>query len=77
MAKGWKVISDTKRLGGGPPLKEYFLVAIADREEAVKALRERKKLLDADIKVDGEATAETLDWLDVKGGEILSVLAVS
>jgi hypothetical protein len=37
MASGWKIITATKRLGGGPPMKEYFLVAIADRDEAVKA----------------------------------------
>jgi hypothetical protein len=34
MASGWKIITTTKRLGGGQPMKEYFLVAIADRDEA-------------------------------------------
>lgn len=77
MAKGWKVIAATKRKGGGPLMKEYFLVAIANRDEAVRALRERKKLLDAELTVDGEATADFLDWLDVRGGEILSVIAAS
>jgi hypothetical protein len=77
MAQGWKVIASTERAGGGPPMKEYFLVAIADRDEAVRALRERKKLLDAKLTVDGEASADYLDWLDVRGGEILSVIAVS
>jgi hypothetical protein len=43
-ANGWKITSVTKRPGGGPPLKEYFLVTIEDRHEAVKALRERKNL---------------------------------
>jgi hypothetical protein len=42
MASGWKIITATKRLGGGPPMKEYFLVAIEDQDEAVKALRERR-----------------------------------
>jgi hypothetical protein len=77
MATGWKIISATERLGGGPPMKEHFLVAIADRDTAVKALRERKKLLDADLTVAGEATADLLEWLDVKPGQILCVLAVS
>jgi hypothetical protein len=45
MAKGWKTVSATKRLGGGPLMKEYFLVAIADRDGALKALREPKNLL--------------------------------
>jgi hypothetical protein len=44
MASGWKIITATKRLGGGPPIKEYFLVAIVDRDEAVTALRERRQL---------------------------------
>jgi hypothetical protein len=38
MAKGWKIISIVPRMGGGPSLKEYYLVAISDRDEAVKAL---------------------------------------
>jgi hypothetical protein len=51
MASGWKIITATKRLGGGPPMKEYFLVAIEDRDEAVKALRERRQLLDVQMTV--------------------------
>ena len=77
MAGGWKIISATKRLGGGPPLKEYFLVAISDKTEALAALRDRKNLADAELVVSGEATADYLAWLDVRGGEILCVLAVS
>ena len=67
----------TKRLGGGPPMKEYFLVAIADRNRAVKALRERRQLLDVQITVAGQATDEYLEWLDVRPGEIFCVMAVS
>jgi hypothetical protein len=77
MASGWKIITATKRLGGGPPIKEYFLVAIADRDEAVKALRERRQLLDVQITVAGQATDEYLEWLDVRPGEIFCVMAVS
>jgi hypothetical protein len=58
-------------------MKEYFLVAIADRDEAVEALRERKHLLETKLTVSGEATDDYLDWLDVRSGEILAVLAVS
>ena len=56
---------------------EYFLVAIADRDEAVKALRERRQLLDVQITVAGQATDEYLEWLDVRPGEIFCVMAVS
>jgi hypothetical protein len=67
MASGWKIITATKRLGG-QPMKEYFLVAIADRDEAVKALRVRRQLLDVQITVAGQATDES---------EIFCVMAVS
>jgi hypothetical protein len=77
MAKGWQIIATIKRLGGGPPMKEYFVIAIADPTEAMKALRERKIFLDTDLTVDGEATSETLERLDIKDGEILSVIAFS
>ena len=58
-------------------MKEYFIVALEDRHEAVRVLRERKNLVDADITVIGEVWAKQLDWLDVRGGEIFSVLAIS
>jgi hypothetical protein len=58
-------------------MKEYFLVAIADRDEAVKALRELRQLLDVQITVAGQATDEYLEWLDVRPGEIFCVMAVS
>ena len=58
-------------------MKKYFLVAIADRDEAVKALRERRQLLDVQITVAGQATNEYLGWLDVRPGEIFCVMAVS
>ena len=57
-------------------MKEYFLVAIADRDEAVKALRVRRQLLDVQITVAGQATDEYLEWLDVRPGEILCITSV-
>lgn len=77
MKKGWKIISTTARLGGGAPLKEYFLVAIADPDEAIKALQKRENLLDAEITLVGEASDELVERLDVRPGEILCVLAAS
>ena len=58
-------------------MKEYFLVASADRDEAVKAPRERRQLLDVQITVAGQATDEYLEWLDVRPGEIFCVMVVS
>jgi len=58
-------------------MKEYFLVAIADWDEAVKALRERRQLLDVQITVAGQASDECLERLDVRPGEIFCVMAVS
>jgi hypothetical protein len=55
-------------------MKEYFLVASADRDEAVKAPRERRQLLDVQITVAGQATDE---YLDVRPGEVFCVMAVS
>jgi hypothetical protein len=76
MTAGWKIIVYTKRLGGGPPIQEFFIVAIADQAEALRVLRERKGLLDAEIQPQGEVTAADLEWLHVKGGEIFSVWEV-
>jgi hypothetical protein len=77
MPKVWKIISSTKHIDGGPPLKEYFLVAISDQFAAMAALRKRRNLGDAELTVVGEATPEFVEWLDVQDGEILSVMAVS
>jgi hypothetical protein len=76
MASGWKNHNGDKALRW-QPMKEYFLVAIADRDEAVKALRVRRQLLGVQITVAGQATDEYLEWLDVRPGEILCVMAVS
>ena len=78
MAKAWKIIVSTERIGGGPPLKEYFLVAIPDQVAALIALRQRRpNLIGANFDVLGEASPEFVEWLDVKDGQILGILAVS
>ena len=74
MAKGWIIIAHRKQEGTGAPLKEWYAVAIPDRVEAVESLRSRKNLLDATLTVDSEASPEYLDQLDVKDGQILSVV---
>ena len=74
MARGWIIIAHRKQEVTGAPLKEWYAVAIPDRVPAVEALRLRKNLLDATLTVDGEASPEYLDQLDVKDGQILSIV---
>ena len=73
----WKIVATTER-ARGEPLKEYFLVAIAEQAKAIEALRRRRNLADVHqhVRIVGEAEPEFLDWLDVKDGEIFCVIAV-
>ncbi len=74
MAKGWIIIAHRKQEDTGAPLKEWYAVAIPDRVQAVEALRSRKNLLDATLTVEGKASPEYLDQLDVKDGQILNIV---
>ena len=74
MARGWIIIAHREQDGTGAPLKEWYAVAIPDRVEAVEALRWRKNLLNATLTVESEASPEYLDQLDVKDGQILSIV---
>jgi hypothetical protein len=75
----WRIVATTEHTGSGPPLKEYFLAAIADQAKAIEALRSRRNLSDTHqhMRIVGEADPEFLDWLEVKDGEIFCVTAVS
>jgi hypothetical protein len=79
MAKVWKIVASTERMGGGgPPLQEYFLVAIADRDAALRALRYRRPDVEAsNMTVAGEASPDSVEWLALKDGDIFCVAAVS
>jgi hypothetical protein len=77
MAEGWKIVSSTARLNGGPPIKEYYLVAIADIDLAITELRDRERLSDAKFIVAGAADSNSLEWLDIQDGEILCVMTVA
>ena len=78
MPKAWKIIALTECKGGAPPLKEYFLAAIPDQFAAMAALRKRRKMsAKVELIVIGETSSDYVDWLDIRGGEILCVLAVS
>ena len=64
--KVWKVVSSTKRMGGeGPPLEEFFLIAISDKSDALAALRTRRPDLERSaFNVVGEASAAYVEWLN-------------
>jgi len=70
---GWKIVVPIPHRDGLPPVKEHYLVAIADREESIAELGDREKLTDAQITVAGEAGPDWLDWLQVGTGEILFI----
>jgi hypothetical protein len=81
MTKVWKIISSTPRMGGGgPPLKQYFLVATSNQSAALKALRYRRPDVGASqLTVAGETNTDNLEWqwLDLREGQILVLDAVS
>ena len=78
MTKVWKITAhEVEHMGGGPPLKEYFLVAMSDQFAAMSALRKRPTLRDADLTVVGEASPDDVEWLDVKDGEIFCVMPMT
>jgi hypothetical protein len=78
MGKIWKIISSTARMGGGgPPLKEYFLVAVNDREKALRTLRYKRPDIDlSQLTVIGEANSDSVEWLGVKDGDVVCLQAV-
>jgi hypothetical protein len=78
MGKIWKIISSTERMGGGgPPLKEYFLVAISDQKNALKTLRyKRPDIEQSELTIVGEANSDHVEWLGVKDGDIFCLRAV-
>ena len=73
MVNGWKIVVTMERYNGAPPMKEYYLVAIADKEKAIAEVRDRERLADAHILIAGQAGPDSLDWLDIREGEILCV----
>jgi hypothetical protein len=77
--KIWKITASTNRMGGGgPPLKQYFLVAIETEADALVALRHRRPdVEESELTVVGEAAADDLEWLDISDHQILSLEPVS
>jgi hypothetical protein len=69
MPKGWKISAGRPGRGASGALRqELFLVAIPDKEEAVRAVQ--ACLPDAQIKVESEATPDILAEYQVPDGQM-------
>ena len=68
MAKGWNIVTVRPNTGGGAVRQGRLLVAIPDKEAAIRAVQAR--LPDAEVRIDSEASAESLAEYLVKDGEI-------
>jgi hypothetical protein len=75
MPRVWKLIAYITPMGSGVPLRVHFLVAIDDRDQAIKALWIHRGLGDALIENRGEASQLLTGWIEVEDGPILSVMA--
>src|ERR1700751_2241916 len=71
MPSAWKIIvrKRPKEIGGASA-PEFYLVALPEKEAAVAVLRMREGDSDGELEVTGEAAAESIDWLDIKPGQI-------
>ena len=69
MAKGWKISTVRPGRGAsGAMRQEVFLVAIPDKHEAVRAVQ--ACLPDAEVKIQSEASPDSLAEYQVKEGEM-------
>ena len=69
MAKGWKISAVRPGRGAsGAMRQELFLVAIADKVQAIRAVQEC--LPDAEVKIDSEASPNILAEYQVNDGEM-------
>jgi hypothetical protein len=72
----WKITALIECPYGGPPVKEYYLVAAPDGYAATAALRKKfSYLLDTQCDVIGEAAPAFLDWLDFRDNKVYRVMA--
>jgi hypothetical protein len=70
MAQGWKIMAVRPGRGASGALRqELFLVAIADKAEAVQAVQ--TCLPDAQVKIHSEASPEILAEHQVSDGEMI------
>ena len=68
MAAGWNIRTSRPGVRGGLRLQGCFLVGIPDKGMAIRAVQQR--LPDAEVTLDSEASAESLETYLVKPGEI-------
>lgn len=69
MAQGWKISAVRPGRGAsGAMRQEVFLVAIADKVEAARAVQ--ACLPDAEVKIDSEASSDILAEYQVNDGEM-------
>jgi hypothetical protein len=77
MPSAWKIIAHRRpREIEEPSVREFYFVALPQREAAIAVLRMRHGFDDAKLEVAGEAQSQELDWLDIKPGQIFRVSAV-
>ena len=78
MVKAWKILAQIPLEGDAPPKKEYFLVAMKDQSAALATLQFRRPDLEnAEFLIRGEAAPDFVEWLDVKDGQILSIMVIA
>lgn len=77
MPSAWKIIAYRRPDKiGEPSIREFFLVALPEKDAAIAVLRMREGYDDAELEVIGEAPAESVAWLDIKPGQIFCVWSV-
>ncbi|MGO9045554.1 MAG: hypothetical protein ACLQFW_01520 [Xanthobacteraceae bacterium] len=77
MPSAWKIIAYRRPDKiGEPSIREFFLVALPEKDAAIAVLRMREGYDDAELEVIGEAPAESVDWLDIKPGQIFCIWSV-
>jgi hypothetical protein len=77
MPSAWKIIAYKRpREIGEPSVREFYLVALPEKDAAVAVLRMREGYNDAELEVIGEAPAESVDWLEIKPGQIFCLWAI-
>jgi len=77
MPSAWKIIAYRRPDKiGEPSIREFFLVALPEKDAAIAVLRMREGYDDAELEVVGEAPAESVDWLDIKPGQIFCIWSV-
>jgi hypothetical protein len=74
MTNGWRIVATTPR-DGGPPSKEWFIVAMEDPTAALLLLRSRRNVApEVELAIDGKASEQSLRGYGILRGEIFSVL---